>query len=162
MRNSNHETHISAQQTPQKTRTRLHEENEHTSRQKDLESPPQSGSLPAHTRLKFSKKSRLLKAKEFATFSYKKSLAGAYITVIFSSSPSQSPPKLGIAVSKRFGKAHERNRFKRLVREAFRHSLSEMTSFDCLIKPLPKAKEASISLIKKDLASILARKKDKV
>ena len=30
------------------------------------------------------------------------------------------PARLGITVSKRYGKANERNRFKRLVREAFR------------------------------------------
>ena len=31
-----------------------------------------------------------------------------------------SNAKMGITVTKKFGKAHERNRFKRIVREAFR------------------------------------------
>ena len=35
---------------------------------------------------------------------------------------STTGPKLGITVSKRHGKAHERNQFKRRVREAFRHT----------------------------------------
>ncbi|MFI5334196.1 MAG: ribonuclease P protein component [Chlamydiales bacterium] len=35
---------------------------------------------------------------------------------------SSTGPKLGITVSKRHGKAHERNLFKRRVREAFRHT----------------------------------------
>lgn len=37
-------------------------------------------------------------------------------------------PKLGITVSKRHGKAHLRNRFKRVVREAFRLSISQLPS----------------------------------
>ncbi|ANH78727.1 Ribonuclease P protein component [Candidatus Chlamydia sanziniae] len=44
--------------------------------------------------------------------------------------------KLGITVSKKFGKAHLRNYFKRIVREAFRHIRHELPS--CQIIVLPK------------------------
>ena len=42
--------------------------------------------------------------------------------------------RLGITASKKVGKAHERNRCKRLVREAFRHSeLRSMAGFDVVV-----------------------------
>lgn len=39
---------------------------------------------------------------------------------------SKTGPKLGITVSKKHGKAHARNLFKRRVREAFRHTYSQL------------------------------------
>ena len=49
--------------------------------------------------------------------------------------------KLGITVSRKFGKAHERNRFKRVVREAFRE----------IILMLPQNLEMNISPRKNEI-----------
>lgn len=60
-------------------------------------------------------------------------------------SPNQtSNCRLGITVTRRFGKAHERNRFKRIAREAFRLCYEKLPlGFDIVVKPRSQAKNAS-------------------
>ena len=60
--------------------------------------------------------------------------------------------RLGITVTKRYGSACERNRFKRLVREAFRLNQQQFNlSFDLVIRPRTQAKHATLQNIQQEL-----------
>ena len=58
------------------------------------------------------------------------------------------PTRLGITATKRYGKAHERNRFKRLVRESFR-SVKEQLPWGLQINVRPRtgAKTAELKAL---------------
>lgn len=58
--------------------------------------------------------------------------------------------RLGITVTKKFGRAYQRNRFKRLVREAFRQKTFE-GSFDLHIRPRTEAVRATFAQIRDEL-----------
>lgn len=65
-----------------------------------------------------------------------------------------SSPKLGITVSRRYGKSHDRNRFKRVVREAFRELSSSMPA-DLELHISPKKNHPGLNV-----ASVLIDLKD--
>jgi ribonuclease P protein component len=71
-------------------------------------------------RMKFPKSARLLTSAHYKHL-YRNStrLFGEQISVDIRQGKTACA-RLGITVSRKFGKAHERNRFKRVVREAFR------------------------------------------
>lgn len=69
--------------------------------------------------LSFPKSLRLLSRKQFQKINKEgKRLSGQVIFLQYQEGAYRS--RLGITVSKKYGKAHDRNRFKRVVREAFR------------------------------------------
>ena len=60
--------------------------------------------------------------------------------------------RLGITVTKRYGQSVQRNRFKRLVREAFRLSYSRLSpAIDIVVRPRTYALKASMRDIQKEL-----------
>lgn len=105
---------------------------------------------------KFPKSSRLRKRKEYLrVFQAGTNLCGKYLIVDYAKGLS-SRPKLGLTVNRKFGKSHDRNRFKRIVREAFRKCSSKLPeTLEINVRPRKFAKEASALMILNELLHLL-------
>lgn len=73
--------------------------------------------------------------------------------LIIDSRPNRnSITRLGITVTKRYGKAHQRNRFKRVVREAFRQCRLRLPAgLDLNVKPRNGAQQAKPADVQAEL-----------
>jgi ribonuclease P protein component len=98
----------------------------------------------------------LLKRHQFQRFANQKGACAIGQSIIVENRTNHTlNTRLGITVTKRFGKSHDRNRFKRIVREAFRKSLAKLPKgLDFNIKPRLTAKQASSDQIQQDLLQL--------
>jgi ribonuclease P protein component len=69
-------------------------------------------------------------------------------------------PRLGVTVTKRYGKSHDRNRFKRIVREAFRLCRQNFNiGLDLNVRPRSIANEAKTDDVLRDLLALFHNEK---
>lgn len=120
----------------------LPQKNENCQRAHHYQPSPQTGPQEINSSLnttsaKFPKSSRILTRNHYhGVYRAGNKLVGETVIVDYRLGKSLCP-RLGITVSKRYGKAHDRNRFKRVVREAFRARFLDFPQ-DLEINVLPK------------------------
>lgn len=151
-----HETDIPTYETPPQKKIRLPLQDEDCNRPQNHQSPsPRRPQSPIQISQVFSKKDRLLKRREFKRLSGGgRRLVGSRICIDWAKSSKGT--RLGITATTHYGNAPERNRFKRLVREAFRLSHSEFPPhIDLNVLPRKLAKSATLHEIKAELCRLL-------
>jgi ribonuclease P protein component len=92
-----------------------------------------SGTTSSH---RFPKRLRLLRPSEFKrVFDARNSASDAWI-VLYGALSETGHPRIGLTVSRRVGGAVERNRWKRLLREAFRVTQAELPPLEliCVVR----------------------------
>jgi len=109
----------------------------------------------------FPKATRLLKAHQFRRVTkYGSSLSGKYLIIQVCESRQL---KLGLTVSRKFGKAVKRNRFKRLVREAFRLNRHQLPLLHLNIRPSGKFDETlSLASVQQELLKLCQSQQKKL
>ncbi len=152
-----HETDLSSLENPPQTQIRLPRPHENGQRPQGDQPTPQIGTQ-GPLRLIFRKRDRLLKRYEFRRVSREgKRLVGTRICIDLSKDPRGFGLRLGITASARYGSAPERNRFKRLVREAFRLSRAHLPSgLEINISPRKRALDATLAEIQSELRWLLS------
>lgn len=109
--------------------------------------------------MRYPKASRLLHRRDYERLMrHGRRRAGKWIQIEYRTFSSDPPfqAKLGITVTKKYGKAHDRNRFKRLIREAFRALPSTWTaSFEFVVRPRGKHPLSTTPLSWQDLLADL-------
>ncbi len=111
----------------------------------------------------FSKKERLLKRKEFQLVFDKGEKFGNKQLKIYALSNGNSVSRLGLVVGRKFGNSPRRNRFKRILREAYRLNKSLLNNgADIVVIPRPGLTGLTLKTIEDNFKVILIQINDKL
>ncbi len=106
--------------------------------------------LPKHQRLNLKTEfSRVIKGKRFESPNF----------TLYLQSSSSDIPRVGISIrTKNFGKAHNRNRARRMTSQAIQNLYKDLLkSQDLIIMPKSGVLEIPVDLLTKEIANVLAR-----
>jgi len=144
-----HETHLPTEQDQATKSLWLPQKNVHSQRtQGHQPSPPSRAQTPDNC-LKFPKAARVLYKGHFQRIMKAGTKVPCFHVLVHYRFHHAQRPRLGITVSKKHGKAHERNRFKRIVREAFRQCQHELPcGIELNIIPLSREKINTVSIVR--------------
>ena len=110
---------------------------------------------------RFPKRSRLIRPAEFDRVKQNGTRRGGEHLAVWALANGLTHPRLGLAVSRKVGKSHDRNRFKRRVRELFRqHLLPTETGVDYLVVARNGALELDFSALSDQLSRVLSALKN--
>lgn len=105
------------------------------------------------------KEYRVKKSQDFDNIIRKKQSFANRQFVIYYQENKLNHMRLGISVSKKLGKAHERNRLKRYVRESFKTRKDFLKNYDIIIIVRPAAKGLSFLEFGSSIDHVLKRSK---
>lgn len=104
----------------------------------------------------YSKDFRLKSSKQYQqVLERSKGIRGKYLILHAITSPNSPNVKLGVVASKKYGKAIQRNRFKRITREAFRKVKSRFPQgMHLVVRPKKPAIDANMHHILDELLEL--------
>lgn len=105
------------------------------------------------------KEYRVKKSQDFDNIIRKKQSFANRQFVIYYQENKLDHIRLGISVSKKLGKAHERNKLKRYVRESFKTRKDFLKNYDIIIIVRPAAKGLSFLEFGSSIDHVLKRSK---